>query len=220
MPDTRLTWFNIKEHFRKFIWVYAVVIVAALVAGDLLWTTTTPQLPEEQRVLIYLANPWSSVDPLTPIAEDALNTVKTEDETLEEVAFETLMYSDQDYTGTMLLMTRLAVGEGDAFFAGQAAMDALMKSGVCMPLEEYYENGWLADSGLEPYYGEVIDEETGESASHLAGFRLDSLTALRDLEAFDNQGAYLVVMSNGTNIDTTMKVLETIVRDLKEASAQ
>jgi len=220
MPDTRLTWFNIKEHLRKFIWVYAVVLVAALVAGDLLWTTTTPQLPEEQRVLIYLANPWSNVDPLTPVAEDALNKVKAEDETLEEVAFETLMYSDQDYTGTMLLMTRLAVGEGDAFFAGQAAMDALMKSGVCMPLEEYYENGWLRDSGLEPYYGEVIDEETGESATHLAGFRLDSLTAMRDLEAFDNQGAYLVVMSNGTNIDTTMKVLETIVRDLKEASAK
>jgi len=220
MPDTRLTWFNIKEHLRKFIWVYAVVLVAALVAGDLLWTTTTPQLPEEQRVLIYLANPWSNVDPLTPVAEDALNKVKAEDETLEEVAFETLMYSDQDYTGTMLLMTRLAVGEGDAFFAGQAAMDALMKSGVCMPLEEYYESGWLRDSGLEPYYGEVIDEETGESATHLAGFRLDSLTAMRDLEAFDNQGAYLVVMSNGTNIDTTMKVLETIVRDLKEASAK
>lgn len=220
MPDTKLTWFNIKEHFRKFIWVYAVVIVAALVAGDFLWTTTTPQVPEEQRVLIYLANPWSNVAPLAPIAESALNEVKQADDTLEEVAFETLMYSDQDYTGTMLLMTRLAVGEGDAFFAGQAAMDALMKSGVCMPLEEYYESGWLKDSGLEPYYGEVIDEETGESASHLAGFRLDSLTALRDLEAFDNQGAYLVVMSNGTNIDTTMKVLETIVRDLKEASAK
>ena len=68
MPDTKLTWFNIKEHFRKFIWVYAVVIVAALVAGDFLWTTTTPQVPEDQRVLIYLANPWSNVAPLAPIA--------------------------------------------------------------------------------------------------------------------------------------------------------
>ena len=220
MPDTRLTWFNIKEHFRKYIWVYVVVIVAALVTGDLLWTTTTPQLPEEQRVLIYLANPWSSVDPLAPIAEDALNAVKQVDDTLEEVSFETLMFSEQDYTGTMLLMTRLAAGEGDAFFAGQEAMNALATSGACLPLDEYYEKGWLADSGLEPYYATVTDEETGESATHLAGFRLDSLTALADLEAFDNQGAYLVVMSNSTNLDTTMKVLETIVDDLKEASAK
>ena len=52
MPDTRLTWFNVKEHLRKFIWVYIVVIVVSLVVGDLLWTTTAPRTPEDQRVLI------------------------------------------------------------------------------------------------------------------------------------------------------------------------
>ena len=222
MPDTRLTWFNIKEHLRKFIWVYVVVIAAALVVGDLLWTSTTPRIPEDQRVLIYLANPWSNVEPLTPFAEDALNRVKAEDDTLEEVVFETLMFADpeQDYTGVMLMMTRLAVGEGDAFFAGQDAMNALVKSGACLPLDEYYESGWLRDSGLEPYYATVTDEDTGESTTLLAGFKLDSLTALSTLEAFDNRGAYLAVMQNSTNLDTTMRVVETIVEGLKEASAQ
>ena len=56
MPDTKLTWFNIKEHIRKFLWVYIAVIAATLVAGNLLWISTAPRVPEEQRVLIYMAD--------------------------------------------------------------------------------------------------------------------------------------------------------------------
>ena len=50
MPDTRLTWFNIREHIRKFGWVYVVVIAAVLAAGSLLWTSTAPSIPEDERV--------------------------------------------------------------------------------------------------------------------------------------------------------------------------
>ena len=46
------------------------------------------------------------------------------------------------------------------------------------------------------------------------------LTALASLEAFDNRGAYLAIIENSTNLDTTMRVVETIVEGLKEASAQ
>ena len=58
MPDTKLTWFNIKEHIRKFLWVYIAVIAATLVAGNLLWISTAPRVPEEQRVLIQQ---WSKL---------------------------------------------------------------------------------------------------------------------------------------------------------------
>lgn len=222
MPDTRLTWFNIREHIRKFGWVYVVVIAAVLAAGSLLWTSTAPSIPEDERVLIYLANPWSNAMTLDDIAEDALEKTRVYDDTLREVAFEGLMFSDpeKDYTGVMLLMTRLAVGEGDAFFAGQDAMDALVRSGACLPLDDYWASGWLGDSGLEPYYATLTDEETGETTTLMAGLKLDSLTALAKREAFDNSGAYLAVMANGTNRDTTMKALEYIIGNLRKESAQ
>ena len=218
MPDTRLTWFNIREHIRKFALIYAAVIAVVMVLGNLLWISTAPRVPDEARVLIYMVERWSDPDPLKDIAEDALEKTRAEDDTIREVTFETLMFTDpeEDYTGLMVLLTRLAVGEGDAFFANQAAMDVLVKNGACLPLDEYYANGWLKGSGLEPYYATITDEETGETTELLAGFKLDELDALAQLGAFDNEGAYLAIAKDGGNIESTMKAVTHVVADLRE----
>ncbi len=222
MPDTALTWHNLKEHLRKFCWVYAAIIAVTLVVGNLLWISTEPRVPENQRILIYMAAEWSNPEPLSDIAADMLEKLQAEDDTLREVAFESLTFADpeREYTGVMLLMTRLAVGEGDIFLANANAMEALVRAGACLPLDEYRAAGWLNDSGLEPYYATVTDEETGESATLLAGLRLDSLTALREMEAFDNAGAYLVIAENGENIEASLRAAEFMVEDLKEEAAQ
>lgn len=219
MPDTHLTWFNIKEHIRKFFLVYVAVVAVVLVAGNLLWISTTPRVPEDQRVLIYMADEWSSPDPLNDIAADVLAKVQAEDDTIREVAFESLLFADpgRDYTGMMVLMTRLAVGEGDIFLANQNAMDALVKSGACMPLDEYWNDGWLSD--MPPYYAEITDDETGETTTLLAGLKLDGLGALRAMNAFNNEGAFLAVARNGQNIDASLLAAKYLVERVKEAAA-
>ena len=222
MPDTRLTWQNIREHLRKFGWLYVVVAAVALLAGRLLWISTEPRVPEDQRVLIYLADQWSNPEALQDIADDALSKVQAEDDSVREVSFEGLLFADprSDYTGVMVLMTRLAVGEGDVFLANQNAMDALVKSGACLPLDEYWDRGWLNDSGLEPYYATLTDEETGETTTLLAGLKLDTLDALAARQAFNNRGAYLALALNGQNIESSLKAVEYIVEDLGKESAQ
>ena len=221
MADTRLTWFNIKEHIRKFIWIYIAVIAVVLVVGNLVWISTTPRVPEDQRVLVYLADAWSDPAPLSGIAQQALEAVRREDPSIREVAFESLMYADpeQDYTGVMLLMTRLAVGEGDVYFAGEKAAEALVNAGACLALDDDWAGGWMKDSGLEPFYAEITDEETGETRRFMAGLKLDSLTALRDLQAFDNAGACVMIADNGQNIASSMAAVEAIVAALKGAAA-
>lgn len=215
MPDTKLSWFNIKEHIRKFFWVYVAVLTAVLVAGNLLWITTAPRVPEDQRVLIYMADEWSNPEPLNDIAADLLTRVQAEDESMREVSFESLMFSDpgRDYTGVMVLMTRLAVGEGDIFLANANAMNALVGSGACLPLDGYWSDGWLHD--LEPHYAETTDDETGETVTIMAGLKLDGLNALRDMQAFNNEGAYLVIAQNGQNIDVSLLAAQYLVEDLK-----
>lgn len=219
MPDTHLTWFNIKEHIRKFFLVYVAVVAAVLVAGNLLWISTTPRVPEDQRVLIYMADEWSSPDPLNDIASQVLAKVQAEDDSIREVAFESLLFADpgRDYTGMMVLMTRLAVGEGDLFLANQNVMDALVKSGACLPLDDYWSDGWLSD--MPPCYAEITDDETGETTTILAGLRLDGLGALRSMNAFNNEGAYLVVARNGQNIDASLLAAKYLVECVKEAAA-
>lgn len=222
MPDTRLTWSNLREHLRKLGWVYLVAVGIALLAGRLTWIATTPRIPEEARVLIYMADQYSDPDPLDDIAADALRRAQAEDDTLREVRFESLLYADPDvdYTGVMVLMTRLAVGEGDVFLASPDAMESLVNAGACLPLDDYWAAGWLRESGLEPYYAEVTDPDTGETETLLAGIRLDGLDALRERGAFNNEGAFLAIAVNGTNVETSMRVAEIVVEDLKKGGLE
>lgn len=217
MPDTRFSWRGLREHLRKFLWVYLVGIALCLAGTHLLWTVTRPRLSNEQVVTVIMADSYSNPAPLDDVAAEMLARTQPFDERLKDVAFESMMYSD-DYTSRMVLVTRLAVGEGDAFLASQAAMDALATSDALLPLDESVAAGWLGAYGLEPYYATVQDDQTGEETTFLAGLRIDPLTALIYRGAFNNQDAFLCVANNGGNVETTMKALETMVEILSEAS--
>ena len=216
MPDTRLTWSRFREHLRKYGWIYLVGIAVCLVCTNLLWTTTAPRVPDDQAVVIFLADGYSNPKPLADVAEAILKRSQEYDNTLEEVEFQSLMYADPsvDYTGPMVLMARLSTGEGDAFLASQVVMDSLVNSEVLLHLDEPVKSGWMADYGLEPYYVTVTDEETGEQDTYLAGLKIDKLAALSKAQAFNNEGAYLAVTSNGTNQETTLRALEVMVDEL------
>ena len=214
MPDTRFSWRGLRDHIRKYFWIYLVGIAVCLIGTNLLWTTTRPRPENRETVSVYMADAYSNPDPLAPVAAKMLEVCKAEDETLKEVSFESLMYTEDDYNSNILLMTRLTVGEVDAFFASQAAMDALISSDILVRLDEYVKDGWLSEYGLEPFYATVEDDETGERETFLAGLKLDSVTALAQMGAFNSQGAYLCVTQNGENIETTMKALEVMMKEL------
>lgn len=218
MPDTSLSWANMKDHLRRYGVIYIVVIGVMLVGANLLWTSTAPRVPEEQRVLIYLADAQSNAEPLNALATDLLTEAQAYDPTLREIAFESLLFSDpdQDYTGMMVLMARLAAGEGDLFLAGPKAMEALTRSGACETLDDALAGGWMAGRGLEPWYGDYVDPDTGVAETRLSGLKLDTLDALFELRAFYNEGGALAVAVNSTNQETAMKVAELLVDRLIE----
>ena len=218
MPDTKFSFRALREHIRKYLWIYIVGIVACLVLSSLLWTTTRPRVPNEQNVTVYLTDGYANSDPLADVARDMLERTQAFDETLQEVTFLPLQYNADDYTSMMLLMTRLAVGEGDAFLANASAMEQLARSQALEPLDEYVDNGYLSIYDLEPYYFTLEDEETGESETYLAGLSLDNVDALAQLGAFNNEGAFLCVANNGGNVQTTMKALEYMLEDLMEGN--
>ena len=221
MPDTKFTWARLREHVRKYFWIYFFGIVICLAGTNLLWTTTRPRVPNDRSVVVFMADSYSNPDPLDAIAADMLQRTQPLDDSLEQVEFLSLQFSDPstDYTSSMLLMTRLSIGEGDAFFANQYCMDALVGLEVLEPLDEHVANGWMSEFDLEPFYVEVQDEETGESETYLAALKLDAADALLEMEAFNNRGAYLAVTNNGGNVETTLKALEFMMEDLMKESA-
>ena len=220
MPDAKLTWASLREHLRRYGVIYIVAIAAALVLANLLWTVTAPRVPEDQRILIYLADAWTDPEPLNALAGDLLTQAQAYDPSLREIAFESLPFADtgNNYTGAMVLMTRLATGEGDLFLAGPDAMAELVAVGGCMDLTDYRAAGWLAN--LKPFYGDITDPETGEVTTLMAGLKLDGLDALYDMRAFYNETGCLALPANGAKTDTAMKVAELLVNRLeKEADA-
>ncbi len=216
MPDTKFSGQALREHLRRYLWIYIAGIVVCLLGTSVLWTMTRPQPTNAQTVVIYLMDAYANPEPLADVAADALERTRPFDEELQVVEFQPLQYIEDDYNSGMLLMTRLAVGEGDAFMTSQAGIDALVNSQVLEPLDDYVAAGWLGDFGLEPYYATYEDEETGASDTFLAGLRLDGVNALSRRSAFINEGAFLCVACNGGNVETTMKALEFVMEDLTE----
>ena len=217
MPDIRLTWRSLKEHLRKYLWVYALSVGLCLLATHLLWTVTRPRPSNQQTVNVCLADSWSDPEPLEGIARDMLQRTQLMDPQLKQVEFQSLMYDDNQYTSQMLLVTRLAVGECDAFLASPAAAGALAASGALEPLDDWVAEGWLQQYGLEPWFVTDTDEETGATRTYLGGLRLDEVEALGQMGAFNNREACLCVAANGGNVQTTRRALEIMMEDLMEA---
>ena len=218
MPDTKFSWRGLREHLRKFLFIYLVGIALGLVGAELLWTMTRPRIPNEASVNIYLASDYSDAEPLNALAPDLLSRVQADDDAIQQVYFESLMYNEQVYTSNMLLITRLSVGECDAFLASEAAMEALVASETLAPLDDALAAGWMSAYGLEPYAVTTGDETGGERATWTAGLRLDRVDALSKLGVIDNKGAFLCVTANGGNTEAAMKTLEYLMSDLTEAS--
>ena len=133
MPLKGLTWARFKEHLRKSAAIYIVGIIVCVVLSNILYTSTRPQVPAEREVLIYLVNGYSNPDPLNDLCAQALTAMQAEDETLEEVHVESLMYTDpsQDYTSSYVLMTRMSVGDGDIYLTNRLGLEAMFNSGAC-----------------------------------------------------------------------------------------
>ena len=217
MPHFGLTWSRLKEHIRKFAAVYLVGCIICGVFSNIMYSSTTPQTPIEQEVLIYVCHDYPNTERFDPVAAEMLAYGQENiDETLLEVTFETVQFGDPntDMYGAMILASRLALCEGDAFLTGPYALDSLLANEVYLPLDDYIADGWLADLGLEPVMHTSV--ETGET--HIAGLRLDTVDAIEQLGVMYNDGCVLMIMYNSTNLETTLASVEHMIRGMMEGA--
>lgn len=223
MPITKFSWAAFKENIRKFGVVYLVGILITMACTNLVWTMTRPRIPDEQSVTIYIADEYSNPDALDSVAQKMLEGGQAFDETLEEVMFYSLTYSDpnQDYTGSMVLATRLSTGEADVFLCNDYALANLQGAEAALDLEPYLEAGWLEGLDIETQEIEIYDFDIDGTVkevlgSYIGAIKLDNVDGLYKCGAMDNEGTYLVIASNGTNIETTMETVEIMMRALME----
>lgn len=213
MPFKGLSKFRLKEHFRKFTAFYLVGALICILVTNLVYTSTRYRTPAEEEVLVYLVDPYTSASVLDPLAAEALEYGITADELLEVVRFESIMYNDPqtDYNSAILLMARMAVGDGDAYISSKIAAENMIRMEMAYPLDEALANGWMDGLGLEPIYH--TSEETGQT--YVAALSMENVEALKQT-GMNTEDAALFIAGNGTNIDTTLQVVEYIITELVE----
>ena len=220
MPLTGLSWPRIREHLRKTAPIYIVGVIIMIFVSDILFTSTRPQIPDDQEVLVYLVDGYSQPSLLDSLCADALAYAQSTDDMLLSVRAESIPYNDpeKDYTSAVVLVARMALGDGDAYFANATALEAIAANGGCYPLDEWLDAGWLEELGLERWTYTETDEASGTEKTYTAALSLDKIDALRDNGIFENRGAYLVIASNGGNIATTRETVTYMLTQLAEGN--
>ena len=126
------------------------------------------------------------------------------------------LIADETY-GSMILMTRMAAGEGDLYLLPKTEFTSYSGQGVFEPLEEIDGLLELFEShGIDLERGWYRNTETGER--HLYGIPASCLPQLKSMLNASGE-YYLSIRLNNNNEENTLKLFQIMVHELIEEPA-
>jgi len=208
-PELKITKTRIRNHFHYFWWQYMVLVLAAILGWNLIYTTTRYQSPEHLKIeWFYEGATTNETDAKTAAFLESVTPELFPE--MEEVTF-TLVGMDDQY-GQMQLMVWSVAGQGDLYMLTEANFSSMVGNGVMCNLLPYVEDGTLNIDGInvEDYY--MVDQETGEKV--LVGIPTDSLQGLLDLHV-DPAGKAMGLLINGGNTENAVKLMAYLLDNMK-----
>ena len=199
---------TLKHHFAYHWWAYLLAIIAGTFLVNLLFTVTTPRVPENKRVDFYV---YGYVDDTT--LNTYMEQIRVKEMQDMEVMSSVAFYPDSSY-GPMTLMTHMAAQEGDLYELPREDFLSYASSEAFLPLEDDAElMAIFTDAGLDLRRGWRTLPDSDET--HLYGIPADLLPGLSKYCYSDN--GYLAVLAAGGNTDNTLKFLHLLCRDMLTA---
>lgn len=190
MPEKGIDRKRLREHFRRLWAVYLIGTVALCFLNHLIYMITRPSYSEEQTFKLMLVNVELQID-----EEGLLKVVRTIDGDIHAAEAVSLAgVAAEDPTSVMLLSTQLVSGFGDMYYTDATGFEVLMNRRACLPLEIEAPQGWTL--------AYCVDSESGEEFAAA-------------LERADGSG-FLMVASNGTNVESTLKLLPILAEKILE----
>ncbi len=239
MPNTKLTREKLKVHFHYSRMIYLIVVVLAVLAGNLVYTMTEYRAPNERRVDIELIGAYAdtssqackdAVAQLLAAGQEAERTADAEqgiDVTaegyecaLQEVQFLTVEYDDTSsdsetsYYGYQKYMVTLAAQEGDIYILSRRQLIELVEQNAVVPLDGYIERG-VIDPGDRDLgnvtFDEYDDDDQTTGERHVYALQASSLTGLNDALSFNPEGKYMAIVRFSKNPDTAAAVMQEMI---------
>lgn len=207
MPLKKLSRAEIREHLRRWIWMYALGIALLVFLNHLVFSMTQPRIPEENILRIYLVGAPVDADAVSGMEETLLARVQAAEDSIEKIELVNLPFSGDGATSTdMLLPAKLVAGDADAFICSAAAYRTLLNLGACLPLDAYIEGGWMQGSA-----GVYAENEAG--GRFVSAIERENLAFLQ-ADAADAAYSHIIVAANSKDTESTINALGALLSGL------
>ncbi len=223
MPKTRIAKGDWKDFLSYNKWMYILIAIIAWMGADILFSSTEYRSPDERQVAFQMVAQGVNVESRLPeVGKEALAAGQAFDETLEEVVFYALEYNpdnDSDGYGGQKYMLMLGVGEGDIYVVKRSLMRSLVSQGYALPLEGYIATGLLDPGDVDLEAVTFPEPETVDdydpNVSHVYAIPAVNCNAMLEPDInYDNRDAYFVLLGFSGNPDTSVAVLNDVIRQL------
>lgn len=195
MQGMKITKGRIQNHFAYSWWKYVLLIVAAVVGWNLIFTTTAYRAPKDKRLDVTFVTYAVSDDLLQEMRADIL---KRYEGGVEDSSVLSIVYTDEDnYYGSMQLMTYISAGEGDIYLMTKERFNVFAEEGILVALDDAIASGALNLQGIDVSWAERTDVE---GRTGVVGVPADALYGFMDL-GIDNRDLVLCVMNYSQNQD-------------------
>jgi len=201
---------TLRQHLHYSCWKYMVLIVAAVLGWNLIYTMTAYRPPAEKRVDFYVYSGGGLQEELCAYMENIRQTEMSDMEAMECV----VLTNDPTY-GIMQLSTYVTAGEGDIYLLPAENFQSYASGGSLLPLEDAAElTAALEKAGVNADKGWRTESESRQR--HLYGIPASSFTGLHKY-AIPTEDSYLCITINNGNDVNSLKFLEILVRDMFRA---
>lgn len=205
MQGMKITKGRIQNHFAYSWWKYVILILAAVVGWNLIFTTTAYRAPKDKRLDVTFVTYSISDDLLQEIRADILRRYEG---SVEDSSVVSIVYTDEDnYYGSMQLMTYVSAGEGDIYLMTKERFDVFAEQGVLVALDEAIDAGALNLQGIDVSWAIRTDEE---GRTGVMGIPADALYGFMEY-GIDNRDLVLCVMNYSQNQDLAIDWISNVI---------
>ncbi|MBR1709958.1 MAG: hypothetical protein IJ719_14210 [Clostridia bacterium] len=212
MADISITKSKLKTHFHYGWWKYLLALVISVFGISIVFDMTEYRPPEEKKTELYILNGYAEAETLEGVLWPLLKEACPEQELLTSMNINLL---SEDIYVRMQYSTYLAAHQGDVMLMPLSEFhNLLLDEGaetIFVELSPYIESGVIQVDGIDLSTGMA---KATDGTEGIYGIPADSL---KGLEAYscNPEGALLVSMSYGGNLDTAAKLIGIMMETLK-----
>lgn len=203
---------RLKNHLSYDIWKYVLVVALCWFGWELIYTATAYRSPQDKRVDVYIMSSTASEDSVQAFLQPLWEQAVPDMELVEGVIL--MSGGADDYYTTMNLTTKIAAGEGDIYLLPQDVFKQYALSGAFLPLDQYVDQGEIRIDGIDTATARLtlVNDETGEAASHLYGVPTESLYGLMNGMQYDNRDAVMAIAVNNGNDENVVRFMDALIQ--------